>query len=127
MKEFMLLIRNQLGHHESLSAEQEQAFVEKCMLYIDKLTKDGKLKAAQPMERQGAMLSGTKGAWKEGPFHETKEVLVGYYHILARDMQEAIDLAKGNPEFEYSSTARIEIRPVKTKEKSTNYVYPDKA
>src|SRR5258708_36899826 len=82
MKEFMLLIRNQLGHHESLSAEQEQAFVEKCMLYIDKLTKDGKLKAAQPMERQGAMLSGTKGAWKEGPFHETKEVLVGYITSL---------------------------------------------
>jgi hypothetical protein len=29
-----------------------------------------------------------------------------------------------NPEFEYTKTARIEIRPIKMKEESTAYVYP---
>jgi hypothetical protein len=33
-------------------------------------------------------------------------------------------VAKRNPEFEYGETARIEVRPVKTKEESTSYVYP---
>jgi hypothetical protein len=127
MKEFMLLIRNQIGHHESLSPEQQQEFLKKCMVYIDNLMKEGKLKGAQPLPRQGKMISGTKGAWKEGPFNETKEVIVGYYHILARDMDEAIAIAKGNPEYEYGTTARIEVRPIKTTEDSTRYLYPDKS
>ncbi len=64
---------------------------------------------------------------KEIPFNETIEVQVGYYHIVAKDMKEAIEIAKGNPEFEYGTTARIEVRPIKTKEESTSYVYPGKA
>jgi hypothetical protein len=126
MKEFMLLIRNEMGHHESLSPEQQQEFLKKSMVYIDNLMKKGKLKGAQPLPRQGKMISGSKGTWKEGPFNETKEVIVGYYHILARDMDEAIAIAKGNPEYEYGTTARIEVRPIKTTEESTGYLYPDK-
>jgi hypothetical protein len=45
------------------------------------------------------MISGGKGAWKEGPFNEAKEVIVAYY-ILAKDLDEAVGIAKGNPEFE---------------------------
>jgi hypothetical protein len=124
MKEFMLLIRNQMGHHESMSPEQQQQFLEKCRLYIENLKKEGKLKSAQPIARQGKMISGTKGAWKDGPFNETKEVIVGYYHILAKDLDEAITIAKGNPEFEYGTTARVEVRPLKMMEESTGYDYP---
>ena len=125
MKEFMLLIRNQMGHHEAMSPEDQQQFLKKCMVYIENLQKEGKLKIAQPMERQGKMISGTKGAWKEGPFNESKEVIVGYYHILAKDIDDAIAIAKGNPEFEYSTTARVEVRLIKTKEDTTGYVYPE--
>ncbi len=53
--------------------------------------------------------------------------MLGYYHILAENMSEAVEIAKGNPEFAYGTTARIEVRPIKTKEESTNYVYPGKA
>ena len=95
--------------------------------YIGNLTKDAKLKSAQPLVREGKIISGSKGAWKEGPFNETKEVIVGYYHILAEDLDDAIAIAKGNPEFEYGTTARIEVRPIKTKEESTGFVYPKTA
>jgi hypothetical protein len=74
--------------------------------------------------REGKIISGKKESWNDVPFNETKEVQVGYYHILAGDMNEAVSIAKENPEFEYSSTARIEVRPIKTKEVTTNYVYP---
>ena len=70
------------------------------------------------------MISGSKGAWKDGPFNETKEVIVGYYHIIANSLDEAIAIAKGNPEFEYTPTARIEVRPIKMKEESTGFEYP---
>jgi hypothetical protein len=110
MKEFMLLIRNEIDHQASWSPEKHQQFLKKCMDYIDILTKEGKLKSAQPLVREGRIISGSKGAWKEVPFNETREVIVGYYHILAKDMNDAIAIAKGNPEFEYGTTARVEVR-----------------
>ena len=124
MKEFMLLIRNEVDHQAAWSPEQHRQFLEKCMDHIGNLTKEEKLKSAQPLVREGKIISRSKGAWKEGPFNETREVIVGYYHILAKDMNEAIAIAKGNPEFEYGTTARIEVRPIKMKEESTDYVYP---
>ncbi len=127
MKEFMLIIRNEIDHQKAWSDEQHQSFLTSCQDYIGKLERDGKLIAAQPLVREGIIVSGSNGKWKEIPFNETEEVQVGYYHILARDINEAIEIAKGNPEFEYGTTARIEVRPIKTEEESTSYKYPTKA
>jgi hypothetical protein len=124
MKEFMLLIRNEIDHQASWPPEQLQEFLKKCEVYIAELTREGKLKTAQPLVREGKMISGSKGSWGEGPFHDAKEVIVGYYHILAEDLNEAIAIAKRNPEFEYGDTARVEVRPIKTKEEATGFVYP---
>jgi hypothetical protein len=124
MKEFMLLIRNEIDHQAEWPSERHQEFLTKCEFYIHHLKKQGKLISAQPLVREGKIISGKIGAWKEGPFNETKEVQVGYYHILAAGMDEAVSIAKENPEFEYGTTARIEVRPIKTKEAATNYVYP---
>lgn len=126
MKEFMLLIRNKIDNLSHLSPEETQQFLNACMDYINKLMKDGNLKSAQPLVKEGKIISGSKDAWKDGPFNETKEVIVGYYHILAHDIDEAIEIAKRNPEFAYTSAARIEVRPVKMKEESTGFVYPGK-
>jgi hypothetical protein len=127
MQEFMLLIRNEIDHQAGWSSEQHNQFLKKCETYIGSLKKGGKLISAQPLVREGKLISGKKGAWKDMPFNETKEVQVGYYHILAANMDEAISIAKENPEFEYSTTARIEVRPIKVKEETTNYVYPKKS
>ena len=126
MREFMLLIRNEIDHQSKWSAEQHKQFLSKCEVYIGNLTKEGKLISAQPLIREGTIISGKNGEWNERPFNETKEVQVGYYHILAKDMDEAIAIAKMNPEFEYGTTARVEVRPVKMKEESTGFVYPEK-
>ena len=124
MNEFMLLIRNEIDHQATWSPETNEQFLKKCEVYINDLEKAGKLVSAQPMVRDGRMISGRKDAWKEGPFNEAKEVIVGYYHILAADMSEAVDIAKGNPEFEFGATARVEVRPIKMKEEKTGFAYP---
>ena len=125
MREFMFLIRNEIDHQASWPAEKMEQFLKDCSVYINKLKKEGKLKMAQPLVREGKMLAGSKNTWKDGPFNESKEVIVGYYHILANDIDEAIEIAKGNPEFEYGPKARIEIRPIKVREETTGYVYPE--
>ena len=120
----MLLIRNESDSENAFSPEQNQAFLKACEVYIENLKKNGNLKKAQPLVREGKMISGSDSAWKDGPFNESKEVIVGYYHILAKDLDEAVAIAKGNPEFAFTTTARIEVRPIKMMEESTSYVYP---
>jgi len=124
MKEFMLLIRNGEDGKAGLSPEQQQAFLKACRVYIEDLMKKGNLKGAQPLVREGKMVSGTPGAFKDGPYNEAKEIIVGYYHILAKDLDEAVAIARRNPEFAFVRGAKIEVRPIKTTEQSTGFEYP---
>jgi hypothetical protein len=124
MKEFMLLIYTEGDQKSSLSPEEYQQFLRKCESYIGTLKTGGKLIAAQPLAREGTIVSGSKAGWKETPFDRNREIQVGYYHIPASDMAEAMAIAKRNPEFDYGTTASIEVRPIKTAEKTTGFRYP---
>lgn len=124
MKEYMLIIHSSEDLMELLPIAQRKEFLRKVQDYIENLKSEGKLKGAQPLERQGRIISGTLGAFKDEPFLRAKEVIVGYYHIIANDIFEAITIAKGNPEFEFGTTTRIEIRPLKMKEELIDFVYP---
>jgi hypothetical protein len=126
MNEFMLIIRNENDNFAKLSPDLQQQFLSKCQVYINNLKKENKLIEAHPLVREGTIISLTNGQWNNKPFNESKEVLVGYYHILANDLDDAIAISKQNPEFEYSKSARIEVRPIKVKEESTGFVYPAK-
>ena len=111
MKEFLLLIRSEGDQLWTL--EEREDHLQKVRIYIADLMKAGKLKSAQPLDFEGAIISGTKGKLKDGPFNESKEVIGGYYVIVAKDMDEAIQISRGNPIFETTATARIEVRPIK--------------
>jgi hypothetical protein len=124
MQEFMLYIRNTQDHLTALTPDQNQEFLKKCEQYIEALKSAGQLIAAQPLRKQGVIVSGASGDFKEGPFNESGEIMVGYYHIMAENQDEAITIAKRNPEFEYTKTARVEVRPIKSMEQTTGFVYP---
>lgn len=124
MKEYLLILRGTEDLLESLSSDQKKRFLNKVQHYIENLINEGKLKGAQPLERQGRIISGTKENLKDEPFTETKDVIIGYYHILANDLNEAISIAKENPEFEFGSKVKIEVRPIKMKEELIDFVYP---
>ena len=111
MKEFMLLIRSE--GDELWTIEEREEHVQRVRIYIADLMKNGKLKSAQPLDFEGAMISGTKGKLKDGPFNESKEVIAGYFLILAENLEEAIQIGRANPIFETSATVRVEVRPIK--------------
>ena len=124
MKEFMLLIHNDADSKLPFTPDRENDFLNACRVYIETLKKSDHLVSAQPLVKEGVMLSGHDGRWEKAPYRENKEVIVGYYHIMANDLEQAIAIAKDNPEFKYTNTARIEIRPIKMKEEATAYIYP---
>ena len=120
----MFYIRNENDAKKSLTPEEHLAFIKKCETYIGILKSENKLIAAQPLIREGVVISKLKNEWTEKNIATNTEVQVGYYHILANDIDEAISIAKNNPEFEFVPSASIEVRPVKTKESETGFVYP---
>ncbi len=124
MKEFMFFIRKQSDSKKELAPDVHEQFLKSCEQYISKLKTEGKLIAAQPIERTGKIISRNDNGWLEIPFNETPEVIGGYYHILANDEQEAIEIAKANPEFAFNKNTRIEVRSIKTKEDTTGFTYP---
>lgn len=113
MQEFMLLVQTEGDHMIDLSPEEQQNHVQKVGAYIQNLMTEGKLKGAQPLEVEGAVVSGNKGTFHDGPYTETKEVIVGYFHIVAENLEEATAIAKANPVFEQTK-ASIFIRPIKS-------------
>ncbi|MDO5979347.1 YciI family protein [Flavivirga spongiicola] len=108
----MIFIKTKGDHLAELSPEEQQAHVQKIGKYIGGLMESGKLKGAQPLEMDGAIIHGNKGVFKDGPFNESKEVIVGYFHIVAENLEEAIEIAKANPMFD-DAEATIEVRPIK--------------
>lgn len=123
-KEFMLYIRNVGDGKATLSQDDHLKFVKQCEVYIGKLKAANKLIAAQPIVREGFTVTKAGSEWNIDPVDATQQIQVGYYHIIADDMDEAIAIAKENPEFAYVTSASIEVRPVKMKEEQTNFVYP---
>ena len=111
MKEFLLLIRTQGSVWSDLSPEQLQKHMEHGMAYIGGLMKQGVLKNANPLEKGGRIVTENNGVIKDAPFNETKEVIAGYFHILAKDIDAAVEIAKSNPIFKDIPTT-IEVHPM---------------
>ncbi len=120
----MFYIRNAGDAKAALSADEHLAFIKQCEVYIGKLKADNKLIAAQPIVREGFVIARQGEGWSKVAVDPSKEVQVGYYHIMANDIDEAIEIAKENPEFAFVPSASIEVRPIKVKEEQTKFVYP---
>jgi hypothetical protein len=123
-QEFMLYIRNGGDAKLALSENEHFDFIKKCEIYIGRLKATDNLIAAQPLLREGLVISRKNGVWGTKKIDPSREVQVGYYHIRANDLQEAVSIAQENPEFEYVPSATIEVRQIKTKEVKTSFVYP---
>jgi hypothetical protein len=70
----------------------------------------GKMRAGQRLARPGKLVS--KLAVTDGPFSEGKEVIGGYWFIVASSLDEAAQLAAQNPCLAYGLS--YEIRPIET-------------
>jgi hypothetical protein len=108
--EYLLLVRG-ADWHKGLSPEQLQNVMSQFRDWLDGLTEQGKIKGAQPLEREGRVVSGRHGRIvADGPFAESKEAIGGYFLLQVKDLDEATAIAQSCPTLEYGSS--IEVRPV---------------
>ena len=111
MKEFMLFIKATGNPVINLPADVQQKHIEKVGGYIQKMVADAKLLKAQPLKEEGAVVSMKNGQIESTNINKSEELTQGYYHIIAKDLKEAIEIAKKDPRFE-DGNWKIEVRPI---------------
>ncbi len=108
MKKFVYLF---LGVDDArLSPEQLQQQVERRIAWMDHLRKGGHFHANERLDPASTTISGKAKSVTDGPFAEAKDVVGGYLVVIAEDLAQAVELARGCPIFECGG--RVEVRAV---------------
>jgi len=108
----LCLVYMEPGGLDGLTPEERETLDRESQAYDEELARRGHFVAAsalQPVETARTVrLRGSRKTVLDGPFAETKEVLVGFIFLEAADMEEAVRLASDIPMARY---AAIEVRP----------------
>ena len=109
MEKFMLIFHGGMPAESKPSAEEMQENMGKWMAWIDKLTKQGKYVAGEPLMPGGKLIKGNHKTVTDGPYTEGKEIVGGFFIVNAADYNEAIAMCEDYPDFKHGS---IQVRQV---------------
>jgi len=113
MSEFVYLFRTTESDRQAAMGNPEQAkrSMAAWMAWIQALEAKGKLaERGRPLDPGGRQLHGRRRQVTDGPFAESKDIVLGFMIVEARDLAEATELASGCPMLDGDGT--VEIRPV---------------
>jgi hypothetical protein len=105
--EYLVISRGQWD--ETLSRDEIQHAIDRFYTWLDRLVNEGKMKRGQRLTYEGKTIA-RKNVITDGPFGESKEVIGGYWFILANNLDEAAQIAEGNPCLDCGLF--YEIRPI---------------
>ena len=114
--EYLVISRGQWD--SELSPQTIQEAIDSFYVWHDRLVKEGRMKVGQRLAREARMVS--RHSITDGPFTEAKEVIGGYWHILARSLDEAAQLAAQNPCL--ACGLSYEVRPIELARASASVV-----
>jgi hypothetical protein len=104
--EFLILSRGQWD--EDKSPQEIQAAIDAFYAWHAGLVEQGVAIAGQRLGPEGKVV--TRGAILDGPFAEAKEVVGGYWFILASSLDEAAAISSRNPCI--ACGLQFEVRPL---------------
>jgi hypothetical protein len=110
MEKFMLIFSGGLDPAQLSSPQAMEASMQEWFSWIEKLKSEGRYEAGEPLEPLGKGVSGPKKLVTDGPFAEGKELIGGFFIIKAKNLDEAVALAKDSPDLKHNG--RVEVRPV---------------
>lgn len=104
--EFLVLSRGRWD--EDLSEDEIQAAIDDFYAWHARLVDEGKMRTGQRLKRDARRVS--RDAVTDGPFSESREVIGGYWHVLAASLDEAAAIMTQNPTL--ACGLEFEIRPI---------------
>lgn len=109
MTEFVYLYR---GNEISASPEERQKKTATWMAWLKDLSDKGHVKSfGEPLQPDGKVVKGSKKTIIDGPYAEAKDVVGGYSVIVAKNIEQAVELSMGCPIFEDGGS--VEVRPIR--------------
>jgi len=75
--------------------------------WMGTLAQSGKFVGGNPLAAGGKTLRGKAVKITDAPFAEAKEVLNGYIIVNSHDYNEAVEMAKGCPIFEFDGSVEV--------------------
>lgn len=108
MSDYLLLSRGQWDRDKS--PEEIQATIDRFYAWYERLLAEGKFKAGQRLATGTKLVS--RSGVTDGPFTEAKEVIGGYWFIVATSLEEAASIAAQNPCL--ACGLSYEIRPIES-------------
>ncbi len=108
MEKYMFLFRG--GDVSHLSPDAQQAHMQKWFAWVEKLTKAERYSGGEALLPVGKTVSGVKKTVTDGPYAEGKEIAGGYFVVLAKSLDEATEMAKECPDYDYDGS--VEVREV---------------
>ena len=112
MKQFMLFFRGEYGNVPKENPEAFKDIAKKWQDWTNKLSADGKWVAAGTQLNPAGKVIKPDGIVTDGPYTETKEILMSYCTIQADSMEEAVELSRDCPHFVVGGN--VEIRELVT-------------
>jgi hypothetical protein len=113
VSDFVFLFRTDEASHRAAmgTAERAERSLKAWLDWIRELERAGHLKdPGQPLERTGKVVRAHQVV-TDGPFVETKDMLMGFIVVSARDLSHASELAAKCPMLS-GDGGSVEIRPV---------------
>jgi hypothetical protein len=92
--EYLVISRGQWD--KEVSPQEIQNAIDQFYLWLDRLVDEGKMKTGQRLAAEGKTVF-KKNVVTDGPYGETKELIGGYWFIMAGSLEEAAEIAAGNP------------------------------
>ncbi|MGC1274969.1 MAG: YciI family protein [Planctomycetaceae bacterium] len=111
--EYLVISRGQWDGE--LPLEQIQKAIDEFYDWIQQHIDAGRMKPGQRLASEGRTVS-RKPVVMDGPYGETKELIGGYWFIIADSLDDAAELAAGNPCL--NCGLFYEIRPIEAQKAS---------
>jgi hypothetical protein len=113
MPKYMLLLHDDPSSFAAMSPEEIQKVIEKYVAWRNRLRAAGLISESHKLaDEPGKVIRSGNGQVRviDGPYSETKEILGGYFVIVADSYAQAIERARDCPHLGYGGT--IEVRQV---------------
>jgi hypothetical protein len=109
MAKFMYIFRGGAFVTGGLSPTEMQEHLAKWYRWSNGLTK-GRPSVGHPLENHAKTVAGRERAVTDGPYAESKDLVTGSLVFEATSLEEAAELARDCPIFEFGGS--VEVRPV---------------
>jgi len=106
MNEYLVISRGQWD--EGASPSDVQQAIDAFYVWYERSLEQGVMKPGSRLAPQGKVVS--RSSILDGPFAEAKELVGGYWFIVAGSLEEAAAIAAHNPCLAYGLT--LELRPL---------------